>query len=186
MSELLIGLPYLVQTYKSYSGWIIWYKVLLLIVFFRLPYVSKVSAAISSSGELRFLSEPTLSDTEPELTDARLVAHFAQTLVTTFTGSWWLNTAWGSRCCKTTQVYDWPVILWFRNTVINTDWTVFFHRARRKKKVKKSGVPAPPLQATVSDADALESTNTRRGRSTDRPLPKRPTGRTNGAFVPDT
>lgn len=126
MSELLIGLPYLVQTYKSYSGWIIWYKVLLLIVFFLLPYVSKVSAAISSSGELRFLSEPTLSDTEPELTDARLVAHFAQTLVTTCTGSWWLNTAWGSKCCKTTQVYDWPVILWFRNTVINTDWTVFF------------------------------------------------------------
>ncbi|XP_026195141.1 jouberin isoform X2 [Anabas testudineus] len=30
---------------------------------------TRVSAAISSSGELRFLSEPTLSDTEPELTD---------------------------------------------------------------------------------------------------------------------
>lgn len=53
------------------------FPVLLLIVFLLLPYVSKVSAAISSSGELRFLSEPTLSDTEPELTDARLVAHFA-------------------------------------------------------------------------------------------------------------
>ncbi|XP_038585045.1 jouberin [Micropterus salmoides] len=91
---------------------------------------TRVSAAISSSGELRFLSEPNLSDTEPEMTDAR---------------------------------------------------------ARRKKKVKKSGVPAPSSQATFSDADPSESTNTRRrGRSTDRPLPKRPTGRTNGAFEPDT
>lgn len=47
--------------------------VLLLVVIlcFPLPYFSKVSAAISSSGELRFLSEPTLSDTEPELTDAK-------------------------------------------------------------------------------------------------------------------
>ncbi|KAM3594578.1 uncharacterized protein V6R79_010038 [Siganus canaliculatus] len=33
---------------------------------------TRVSAAISSSGELRFLSEPTLSDTEPEVTDARV------------------------------------------------------------------------------------------------------------------
>ncbi|XP_027130777.1 jouberin isoform X1 [Larimichthys crocea] len=91
---------------------------------------TRVSAAISSSGELRFLSEPTLSDTEPELTDAR---------------------------------------------------------ARRKKKVKKPEVSAPSSQATVSDADALESAGTRRrARSTDRPLPKRPTGRTNGAFQPDT
>ncbi|XP_049451487.1 jouberin [Epinephelus fuscoguttatus] len=91
---------------------------------------TRVSAAISSSGELRFLSEPTLSDTEPELTDAR---------------------------------------------------------ARRKKKVKKSGVPAPSSQATFSDADAPVSMSTRRrGRSADRPLPKRPTGRTNGAFEPDT
>ncbi|XP_034419269.1 jouberin [Cyclopterus lumpus] len=90
---------------------------------------TRVSAAISSSGELRFLSEPTLSDTEPELTDAR---------------------------------------------------------ARRKKKVKKSGVPAASSQATFSDADASGSTRTgRRGRSADRPLPKRPTGRTNGAFEPD-
>ncbi|XP_070776004.1 jouberin [Enoplosus armatus] len=91
---------------------------------------TRVSAAISSSGELRFLSEPTLSDTEPELTDAR---------------------------------------------------------ARRKKKVKKPGVPAPSSQATFSDADAPEPSSTRRrGRSTDRPLPKRPMGRTNGAFEPDT
>lgn len=91
---------------------------------------TRVSAAVSSSGELRFLSEPTLSDTEPELTDAR---------------------------------------------------------TRRKKKVKKAGVPAPSSQATFSDADASEATSTRRrGRSTDRPLPKRPTGRTNGAFEPDT
>ncbi|XP_031703160.1 jouberin [Anarrhichthys ocellatus] len=92
---------------------------------------TRVSAAISSSGELRFLSEPTLSDTEPELTDAR---------------------------------------------------------ARRKKKVKKSGVAAPSSRATFSDADAPVSTSTRRrrGRATDRPLPKRPTGRTNGAFEPDT
>ncbi|XP_059209875.1 jouberin [Centropristis striata] len=91
---------------------------------------TRVSAAISSSGELRFLSEPTLSDTEPELTEAR---------------------------------------------------------ARRKKKVKKPGVPLPSSHATFSDADASESTSTRRrARSTDRPLPKRPTGRTNGAFEPDT
>ncbi|TKS86965.1 Jouberin Abelson helper integration site 1 protein -like protein [Collichthys lucidus] len=91
---------------------------------------TRVSAAISSSGELRFLSEPTLSDTEPELTDAR---------------------------------------------------------ARRKKKVKKPEVSAPSSQATVSDADALESTGTRRrARSTDRPLPRRPTGQINGAFQPDT
>ncbi|XP_068608243.1 jouberin [Brachionichthys hirsutus] len=32
---------------------------------------ARVSAAISSSGELRFLSEPTLSDTEPELSNSR-------------------------------------------------------------------------------------------------------------------
>ncbi|XP_070698228.1 jouberin [Pempheris klunzingeri] len=90
---------------------------------------TRVSAAVSSSGELRFLSEPTLSDTEPELTDAR---------------------------------------------------------ARRKKKVKRLGVTAPSSQVISSDADASESTSTRRrGRSTDRPLPKRPTGRTNGAFEPD-
>ncbi|XP_039992887.1 jouberin [Xiphias gladius] len=91
---------------------------------------TRVSAAISSSGELRFLSEPTLSDTEPELTDAK---------------------------------------------------------ARRKKKVKKPGVPALSSQATFSDADASGSTSSRRsGRSTNRPLPKRPTGRTNGAFEPET
>ncbi|XP_040916900.1 jouberin isoform X1 [Toxotes jaculatrix] len=91
---------------------------------------TRVSAAISSSGELRFLSEPTLSDTEPELTDAK---------------------------------------------------------AKRKKKVKKPGVPALSPQATFSDADASGSTSSRRrGRSTDRPLPKRPTGRTNSAFEPDT
>ncbi|XP_047467681.1 jouberin isoform X2 [Mugil cephalus] len=86
---------------------------------------TRVSAAISSSGELRFLSEPTLSDTEPELTDAK---------------------------------------------------------TRRKKKMKKPGVPA----ASSSDADTSGSTSRRRGRSTDRPLPKRPTGRTNSAFEPDT
>lgn len=39
--------------------------------FFLLPDFYKVSAAVSSSGELMFLSEPNLSDTEPELTDAR-------------------------------------------------------------------------------------------------------------------
>ncbi|XP_074516340.1 jouberin [Sebastes fasciatus] len=91
---------------------------------------TRVSAAISSSGELRFLSEPTLSDTEPELMNAR---------------------------------------------------------TRRKKKVKKLGVLAPSSQATFSDADAPALTSSRRrGRSADRPLPKRPTGRTNGAFEPDT
>ncbi|XP_056283031.1 jouberin isoform X2 [Pseudoliparis swirei] len=88
---------------------------------------TRVSAAISSSGELRFLSEPTLSDTDPEMTDAR---------------------------------------------------------ARRKKKVKKSGGPAPSSQATFSDADGAARPG-RRGRSADRPLPKRPTGRTNGAFEAD-
>ena len=44
---------------------------LVVILFLLRPYFSKVSAAISSSGELRFLSEPTLSDTDPEQTDAR-------------------------------------------------------------------------------------------------------------------
>ncbi|XP_019962576.2 jouberin isoform X2 [Paralichthys olivaceus] len=87
---------------------------------------TRVSAAISSSGELRFLSEPTLSDTEPELSDTR---------------------------------------------------------ARRKKKVKKPGVPALASQATFSDADVSGLTSTRRR---GRPLPKRPTGSTNGAFEPDT
>ncbi|XP_023122880.2 jouberin isoform X2 [Amphiprion ocellaris] len=90
---------------------------------------TRVSAAISSSGELRFLSEPTLSDTEPELTDAK---------------------------------------------------------TRRKKKVKKPGVPAALSQATFSDADASGSISSRRRiRSTGRPLPKRPMGQTNGAFEPD-
>lgn len=91
---------------------------------------TRVSAAISSSGELRFLSEPTLSDTEPELTDTK---------------------------------------------------------GRRKKKVKKPGVPAASSQATFSDADASGSARSRRrGRSTDRPLPKRPTGQSNSAFEPET
>ncbi|XP_060919571.1 jouberin isoform X1 [Labrus mixtus] len=91
---------------------------------------TRVSAAISSSGELRFLSEPTLSDTEPELADAR---------------------------------------------------------TRRKKKVKKPGVPAASSQTTFSNADASELTSTRRrGRLTDRPLPKRLTGQANGAFESDT
>ncbi|KAM9842057.1 jouberin-like [Aulostomus maculatus] len=88
---------------------------------------TRVSAAISSSGELRFLSEPTLSDTDPELTDGK---------------------------------------------------------ARRKKKVKK---PAQPSQAVLTDPDASGSTRSRRRFiSRDRPLPKRPTGQTNGAFEPDT
>ncbi|XP_071381606.1 jouberin isoform X1 [Centroberyx affinis] len=87
---------------------------------------TKVSAAISSSGELRFLSE---QDTDPELTDTK---------------------------------------------------------AKRKKKVKKLGVPLSPSQATSSDPEAPWSTSSRRrARSTDRPLPKRPTGRANGAFEPD-
>ncbi|XP_020555524.1 jouberin isoform X2 [Oryzias latipes] len=86
---------------------------------------TRVSAAVSSSGELRFLSEPTLSDTEPELTDAR---------------------------------------------------------TRRKKKVKKPGVPVSSSQTTVSDADTSGSTRTIRGR----PLPPRPAGRSNRAFEADT
>ena len=62
-----------------------------------------------------------------------------------------------------------------------------FRRTRRKKKVKKPGVPAASSQATFSDADTSGSTRSRRrGRSTDRPLPKRPTGHSNGAFVPET
>lgn len=53
--------------YNSVSAWLAFP-----IVFsFLLPGLFKVSAAISSSGELKFLSEPTLSDTEPELMDAR-------------------------------------------------------------------------------------------------------------------
>ncbi|KAM7376201.1 hypothetical protein PAMP_005944 [Pampus punctatissimus] len=90
---------------------------------------TRVSAAISSSGELRFLSEPTLSDTDPELTDAK---------------------------------------------------------TKRKKKAKKPGLPAPSSQATFSDPDASGSTSSRRRvGSKERPLPKRPTGRTNSAFEPD-
>ncbi|XP_062253329.1 jouberin isoform X1 [Platichthys flesus] len=88
---------------------------------------TRVSAAISSSGELRFLSEPALSDTEPELSVTK---------------------------------------------------------ARRKKKVKKPGVPALSSQATFSDADVSGLTSSSRRRR--RPLPKRPTGSTNGAFEPDT
>lgn len=88
---------------------------------------TRVSAAVSSSGELRFLSEPTFSDTEPELTDAK---------------------------------------------------------TRRKKKVKKPA--AAETQATFSDADASGSARRRRGvRPTHRPLPKRPTGQSNGAFEAD-
>ncbi|XP_061599322.1 jouberin [Cololabis saira] len=90
---------------------------------------TRVSAAVSSSGELRFLSEPNLSDTDPELGGTR---------------------------------------------------------SRRKKKVKKPGVPAASFRATLSEADASESTTTsRRERSADRPLPQRPTGHSNGAFEPD-
>uniref|UniRef100_A0A096M0A5 Abelson helper integration site 1 n=1 Tax=Poecilia formosa TaxID=48698 RepID=A0A096M0A5_POEFO len=36
----------------------------------EVPTPTRVSAAVNSSGELRFLSEPTFSDTDPELTDA--------------------------------------------------------------------------------------------------------------------
>lgn len=34
-------------------------------------FILKVSAVVSSSGELKFLSEPTFSDTEPELTGTK-------------------------------------------------------------------------------------------------------------------
>uniref|UniRef100_A0A8C6V505 Abelson helper integration site 1 n=1 Tax=Neogobius melanostomus TaxID=47308 RepID=A0A8C6V505_9GOBI len=97
---------------------------------------TRVSAAISSSGELRFLSEPTLSDTEPELIDAK---------------------------------------------------------NKRKKKLRKPGLFASSSQGAFSDADdAGPSTSTRRVRTLDRPvrtsgrpLPKRPSGKSNGAFEPD-
>lgn len=97
---------------------------------------TRVSAAISSSGELKFLSELTLSDTEPELIDAK---------------------------------------------------------NKRKKRLKKLGLFASSSQGTFSDADvAGPSTSTRRVRTLDRPvrtsgrpLPKRPSGKTNGAFEPD-
>ncbi|XP_068195494.1 jouberin isoform X2 [Antennarius striatus] len=81
---------------------------------------TRVSAVISSSGELRFLSEPALSDTEPEVANGR---------------------------------------------------------ARRKKKVKKAGVPAASLRATFSGADASQMSNIRRNR----PLPQRPRGRSKDA-----
>ncbi|XP_067336289.1 jouberin isoform X2 [Channa argus] len=91
---------------------------------------TRVSAAISSSGELRFLSEPTLSDTDPELSDTK---------------------------------------------------------TRRKKKVKRLGLPSLSPETTFTDADASAWTGSRRrGRLTNRPLPKRPTGRVNSAFEPDT
>lgn len=92
---------------------------------------TRVSAAISSSGELRFLSEPTLSDTEPELTNAK---------------------------------------------------------TKRKKKVKKPGLSMSSSQVTASDPDAagLSSISRRRVKTSGRPLPKRPSGRTNDAFEPDT
>ncbi|XP_062296581.1 jouberin [Scomber scombrus] len=91
---------------------------------------TRVSAAISSSGDLKFLSEPTLSDTDPELTDAK---------------------------------------------------------TKRKKKVKKAGLSTTSSQGVFSDPDASGSAGSRRRvRSKERPLPKRPTGRTNGAFEPDT
>lgn len=97
---------------------------------------TRVSAAISSSGELRFLSEPTLSDTEPELIDTK---------------------------------------------------------SKRKKKVKKPGLSVSSSQGTFSDADvAGPSTASRRlqtsdrpVRTTGRPLPKRPSGKTNCAFESD-
>uniref|UniRef100_A0A665XAS8 Jouberin n=1 Tax=Echeneis naucrates TaxID=173247 RepID=A0A665XAS8_ECHNA len=67
-----------------------------------------------------------------------------------------------------------------------SEWSLRSY-VRRKKKVKKPGVPALSSQATLSDADASGSTSSRRrGRSTQRPLPKRPTGQTNSAFEPDT
>lgn len=49
-----------------------WYSRLLW--FYSLNSLSKVSALISSSGELQFLSEPTLSDTEPEGTETKWVS----------------------------------------------------------------------------------------------------------------
>lgn len=63
----------------------------------------------------------------------------------------------------------------------NTDFMLFLRRTRRKKRVKKAGVLSLSSQTTASDADAPGLT-----RSTDRPLPKRPTGQINGAFEPDT
>lgn len=61
------------------------------------------------------------------------------------------------------------------------------HRPRKKKKVKKAGVLAQSShQSTFSEADAAESANSGRGNAaTRRPLPKRPMGRANGAFVSD-
>ncbi|KAM9708599.1 jouberin isoform 1-T1 [Menidia menidia] len=89
---------------------------------------TRVSAAVSSSGELRFLSEPTLSDTEPELANTK---------------------------------------------------------ARRKKKVKKPGEAPVSSQAVFSDEGTSGSVRSKRGRSADRPLPKRPAGHSNRAFEPD-
>lgn len=63
-------------------------------------------------------------------------------------------------------------------------------RSRRKKKVKKPGAAAAAAvlsRASVSDADVPGSSSSRRRfKSTGRPLPKRPSGQTNDAFVPDT
>uniref|UniRef100_A0AAV2JA48 SH3 domain-containing protein n=1 Tax=Knipowitschia caucasica TaxID=637954 RepID=A0AAV2JA48_KNICA len=92
---------------------------------------TRVSAVVSSSGELKFLSEPTFSDTDPEL--------------------------------------------------INT-------KSKRKKKLKKPGLS----QRTCSEADVAgpsthtyTNTHTNTHRTSGRPLPNRPSGRTNGAFEPD-
>lgn len=80
------------------------------------------------------------------------------------------------------EVHDW---IWKHPT--HYELYIFSHRPRKKKKkVKKPGVLTPAHPATFSDADAAESANSGTGGgSTSRPLPKRPSGRTNGAFVAD-
>lgn len=55
--------------------------------------------------------------------------------------------------------------------------------------MKKPGAAAAAVlsRASVSDADVPGSSSSRRRfKSTGRPLPKRPSGQTNDAFVPDT
>ncbi|XP_076013611.1 jouberin isoform X2 [Genypterus blacodes] len=87
---------------------------------------TRVSAAISSPGELKFLSE---HDTDPELNDVK---------------------------------------------------------TKKKKKVKKIDVPELSSRARFSDPEASGSLmSTRKSRTADRPLPKRPTGRPSSAFEPD-
>lgn len=143
-----------------------------------LIFLCKVSAMISSSGELRFLSEPTLSDTEPELTQNKWGSQLSVFFF------FFLNkiARFFAHACESHPDFS----IWKGFHYCEKSFFFLLYRPRKKKKVKKAGALTQSAHCARTPADPTESANSGRGdRAARRPLPKRPMGRTNGAFVSD-